>query len=33
MDNKKKEMNIDVPDIDFEKIDSIVNKGVKSKIR
>ena len=32
MDNKKKEMNIDVPDIDFEKIDSIVNKGVKSKI-
>lgn len=32
MENKDKEMNMDIPKINFEEIDSIVNKGVKTKI-
>ena len=32
MDSKEKEINIDIPEINFEQIDSIVNKGIKPKI-
>ena len=32
MDNKEKEIYINIPEINFEEVDFIVNKGVKPKM-